>query len=32
MADLGAVKSFSCMELALEEALRTIGYEIHEKS
>jgi len=31
MADLGAVKSFSCMELALEEALRIIGYEIHQK-
>lgn len=32
MADLGAVRSFSCMELALEEALRSIGYEIREKS
>lgn len=32
MADLGAVKSFSCMELALEEALSTIGYEIHQKN
>jgi len=31
MADLGTVKSFSCMELALEEALKIIGYEIHEK-
>jgi PAS domain S-box-containing protein len=31
MADLGAVKSFSCMELALEEALNLIGYEIHQK-
>jgi len=31
MADLGAVKSFSCMELALEEALNIIGYEIHQK-
>ncbi len=31
MADLGSVKSFSCMELALEEALNIIGYEIHQK-
>ena len=31
MADLGSVKSFSCMELALEEALKIIGYEIHKK-
>lgn len=31
MADLGFVKSFSCMELALEEALKIIGYEIHPK-
>jgi PAS domain S-box-containing protein len=31
MADLGSVKSFSCMELALEEALNLIGYEIHQK-
>ena len=31
LGDLGAVKSFSCMELALEEALKTIGYEIHQK-
>jgi len=31
MADLGSVKSFSCMELALEEALNIIGYEIHKK-
>ena len=32
MADLGSVKSFCCMELALEEALRMIGYEIHQKA
>ena len=32
MADLGSVKSFSCMELALEEALNLIGYEIHQKA
>jgi rsbT co-antagonist protein RsbR len=32
MADLGSVKSFPCMELALEEALKMIGLEIHEKS
>jgi len=31
MADLGFVKSFSCMELALEEALNILGYEIHKK-
>jgi len=31
MADLCVVKSFSCMELALEEALKMIGYEIREK-
>ncbi|MFH1647855.1 MAG: PAS domain-containing protein [Chloroflexota bacterium] len=31
MADLGSVKSFSCMELALEEALKIIGYKIQEK-
>jgi len=31
MADLGSVKSYSCMEIALEEALRAIGYEIREK-
>ncbi len=31
MADLGSVKSFCCMELALEEALKMIGYEIHQK-
>jgi PAS domain S-box-containing protein len=32
ITDMGMARSFSCMELALEEALRTIGYEIHEKS
>ncbi len=32
MADLSSVKSFSCMELALEEALKMIGYEIHKKA
>ncbi|UCH42537.1 MAG: PAS domain-containing protein [Dehalococcoidales bacterium] len=31
MADLGSVKSFSCMDIALEEALKTIGYEIRKK-
>jgi PAS domain S-box-containing protein len=31
MADLGPVKSFSSMELALEEGLKTIGYEIRKK-
>ncbi len=31
MSDLGLVKSFNCMELALEEALQTIGYEIRKK-
>jgi PAS domain S-box-containing protein len=31
MADLGSVKSFSCKELALEAALDTIGYKIHQK-
>jgi anti-anti-sigma regulatory factor len=31
MADLRTVKSFSCMELALESALDAIGYRIHEK-
>jgi rsbT co-antagonist protein RsbR len=32
MLDLGSVKSFSCMEFALEESLKTIGYEISKKS
>jgi len=32
MADPSAVKSFSRMELALEEALKTVGYEIREKA
>ncbi len=31
MADLGAVRSFSCMELALEDALKHIGYEIRPR-
>jgi rsbT co-antagonist protein RsbR len=31
ITELGAVKSFSCMELALEEALDMIGYQIHQK-
>jgi len=31
MVDLGTLKSYSCMELALEEALKVIGYEIHRK-
>ncbi len=31
MADLGTIKSYSCMEIALEEALKAIGYEIREK-
>ncbi len=28
LADLGPVRSFSCMEIALEDALKRIGYEI----
>lgn len=32
MADLGSVKSYSCMEIALEQALKTIGYEIRPKA
>ncbi|MFC1901952.1 PAS domain-containing protein [Chloroflexota bacterium] len=31
LADVGFVKSFSCMELALEEALNIIGYKIRQK-
>jgi len=31
MPGLGTLKSYSCMDLALEEALRTIGYEIRKK-
>jgi hypothetical protein len=31
VADLGSVKSYSCMEIALEEALKAIGYEIRQK-
>ena len=31
MVDLDLVRSFSCMELALEEALKAIGYEIRCK-
>jgi PAS domain S-box-containing protein len=31
MADLGSVRSFSCMEIALEDALKRIGYEIRPK-
>jgi len=31
MADLASVKSYSCMEIALEQALKTIGYEIRCK-
>lgn len=31
MADLGSVKSYSCMDIALEQALKTIGYEIRQK-
>jgi PAS domain S-box-containing protein len=31
MPGLGSLKSYSCMELALEEALRAIGYEIRPK-
>jgi PAS domain S-box-containing protein len=31
LPDLGYLKSFNCMDLALEEALKTIGYEIREK-
>ena len=32
LADLGSLKSFSCMDLALEHALNTIGYEIRQKA
>ncbi|MCK4862789.1 MAG: PAS domain-containing protein [Dehalococcoidales bacterium] len=31
MSDLGSVKSYSCMDIALEQALKTIGYEIRQK-
>jgi rsbT co-antagonist protein RsbR len=31
LPDLGSLKSCNCMEIALEEALKTIGYEIREK-
>jgi rsbT co-antagonist protein RsbR len=31
LPDLGYLKSFNSMDLALEEALKTIGYEIREK-
>jgi PAS domain S-box-containing protein len=31
MADLGSVKSYSFMELALEDAFNIIGYKIHKK-
>jgi PAS domain S-box-containing protein len=31
MADLGSVRSFSCMEHALEEALKIVGFEIRQK-
>jgi PAS domain S-box-containing protein len=31
MADLGSLHSFSCMEHALEEALKIVGYEIRQK-
>lgn len=31
MSDVASVKSYSCMETALEEALKAIGYEIREK-
>ncbi len=30
--DIGMAKTFSCMELALEEALNIIGYEIRQKA
>jgi anti-anti-sigma regulatory factor len=32
MTDLSSVKSYSCMEIALEEALKSIGYEIRQKN
>jgi PAS domain S-box-containing protein len=32
MADLSVVKSFACMELALEQALNILGYEIRQKA
>ena len=31
LVELGSLKAFNCMNLALEEALKTIGYEIREK-
>ena len=31
MVELGSIRSFSCMELALEEAFKIIGYEIRPK-
>ncbi len=31
VTDIGMAKNFSCMELALEEALNLIGYEIRQK-
>jgi len=31
MVDLGSLKAFSSLQLALEEALKTIGYEIRRK-
>jgi PAS domain S-box-containing protein len=32
MAELGIIKCFSSMDIALEEALKTIGYEISQKT
>jgi hypothetical protein len=32
LADLGSLKAYSCMDIALEHALNTIGYEIRQKA
>ena len=32
LPDLGSLKSYNCMNIALEEALKMIGYEIREKA
>jgi hypothetical protein len=31
MVELGSLKSYSSMEIALEHALKTLGYEICQK-
>lgn len=32
LTELGTLKSYACMELALEQALNLLGYEIHPKN